>query len=168
LGAFAKAKLKPGQARTFELAVDPRLLATYEAASNSWTIKAGTYRLLLGQASDELPLSAEVAFQQTSWSAAHAAVAAPASPGGLLLLKGARPWAEEVVQASSQLAPSRPGGRRRAPRRSRHSERQGRVVVLCRPGSPSAPQLNEKPALPVAPPLTTTTWSDNEKIERLI
>src|SRR5262249_22639458 len=47
LGAFAKADLKPGQAKTIELTVDPRLLATYEAAGNNWHLRAGEYRLML-------------------------------------------------------------------------------------------------------------------------
>ena len=49
LGAFAKADLKPGQSKRIELTVDPRLLATYEAAGNNWHIRAGEYRLLLGR-----------------------------------------------------------------------------------------------------------------------
>ena len=38
----------PGKSKRFELTVDPRLLATYEAANNNWHIKEGTYRLLVG------------------------------------------------------------------------------------------------------------------------
>jgi beta-glucosidase len=72
LGGFAKVELRPGEARTLNLAVDPRLLATWEAADNSWRIKAGTYRVLLGEASDNLPLSAEVTLPAMSWSAVHA------------------------------------------------------------------------------------------------
>jgi beta-glucosidase len=71
LGAFAKADLKPGQSKRIELTVDPRLLATYEAAGNNWHIKAGTYRLLLGEASDAQMQSAEVTLPDTVWSAAH-------------------------------------------------------------------------------------------------
>ena len=41
LGAFAKADLKPGQSKRVEVTVDPRLLATYEAAGNNWHIRAG-------------------------------------------------------------------------------------------------------------------------------
>jgi beta-glucosidase len=71
LGAFAKADLKPGQAKTFDLAVDPRLLATYEAAGDTWRIRAGTYRVLLGQASDALPLTADIALPASASSAVH-------------------------------------------------------------------------------------------------
>lgn len=52
LGAFAKADLKAGQGKTIEVTIDPRLLATYEAAGNNWHIRAGDYRVMLGDASD--------------------------------------------------------------------------------------------------------------------
>ncbi len=71
LSAFAKANLKPGQTKTFDLTVDPRLLATYEAAGDNWRIRAGTYRVLLGQASDALPLSADISLPAITWSAVH-------------------------------------------------------------------------------------------------
>ena len=69
LGAFAKADLKPGKSQRVDLAVDPRLLATYEAANNNWHIRAGEYRLLLGQSSDELPQSVSVTLPDSVWSA---------------------------------------------------------------------------------------------------
>jgi len=72
LGAFAKADLKPGKSRRVELTVDPRLLATYEAANNNWHIKAGTYRLLLGQSSDGQMQSVELTLPDSVWSAATA------------------------------------------------------------------------------------------------
>ena len=71
LGAFAKADLKPGRTKRIELTVDPRLLATYEAANNNWHIKAGSYRLMLGQASDGQMQVAEVSLPDSLWSAAH-------------------------------------------------------------------------------------------------
>ena len=69
LGAFAKADLKPGQSKRFDLAIDPRLLATYEAANNNWHIKAGTYRLSLGQSSDDQVQTAELTLPDAVWSA---------------------------------------------------------------------------------------------------
>jgi beta-glucosidase len=69
LGAFAKADLKPGQSKRVELTVDPRLLATYEAAGNNWHIKPGTYRLLLGQASDDQMQTADIGLPDSVWSA---------------------------------------------------------------------------------------------------
>jgi beta-glucosidase len=71
LGAFAKADLKPGKSQRVELTIDPRLLATYEAANNNWRIKAGTYRLTVGEASDAPMQTAEITLADTVWSAAH-------------------------------------------------------------------------------------------------
>jgi beta-glucosidase len=80
LGAFAKADLKPGKSATLELTVDPRLLATYEAAGNQWHIRAGNYRVVLGQSSDDQMQSVTVTMPDSVWSAAAAAQGASAAP----------------------------------------------------------------------------------------
>jgi beta-glucosidase len=72
LAAFAKADLKPGKATRVELSIDPRLLATYEAAGNNWHIKAGDYRLLLGDAADARMQSVLVTLPDSLWSASVA------------------------------------------------------------------------------------------------
>jgi beta-glucosidase len=69
LGAFAKTELKPGKSEQIEVNVDPRLLATYEAANNNWHIKAGTYRVMIGQASDAEMQIVDVALPDSVWSA---------------------------------------------------------------------------------------------------
>src|SRR5260221_2337027 len=69
LGAFAKTDLKPGETKRIELTIDARLLATYEAAGNKWHTKAGTYRLMLGDASDGQMQTAEVSLPDYAWSA---------------------------------------------------------------------------------------------------
>jgi beta-glucosidase len=71
LGAFTKVELKPGQTKRITLSIDPRLLAVYEAAGNNWHIKAGNYRLLLGDASDAQMQSTTVALPDTVWSASQ-------------------------------------------------------------------------------------------------
>ena len=73
LAGFTKADLKPGESTTTEVTVDPRLLATYETASNSWTIKAGTYHVWLGQSSDDLAQTADITLPELTWSAVHKA-----------------------------------------------------------------------------------------------
>ena len=73
LVGFTKADLKAGANQNFSLNVDPRLLATFEVADNSWHIKAGTYHILLGQAADDLPVSVDVTLTDKVWSAVHAA-----------------------------------------------------------------------------------------------
>jgi len=72
LGAFTKVDLKPRQSKRIELTVDPRLLAVYEAAGNNWHIKAGTYRLMLGEAADALIQNSEVTLPDSIWSASKA------------------------------------------------------------------------------------------------
>ena len=72
LGAFAKADLKPDRSKAIELTVDPRLLATYEAAGNNWHIRAGDYRVMLGEASDSPMQSVTVTLPETVWSASIA------------------------------------------------------------------------------------------------
>ena len=72
LGAFAKVELKPGKARRIEVTVDPRLLATYEAAENNWHIRAGDYRVILGDSSDGQMQGVDIALPDSLWSAAHA------------------------------------------------------------------------------------------------
>ena len=73
LGAFAKADLKPGQSKRIELMVDPRLLATYEAADNNWHIQAGDYAVWVGQSSATPEQSVNVAMPDAKWSASAAA-----------------------------------------------------------------------------------------------
>ena len=69
LGGFAKSELKPGQSKQVDVVIDPRLLATYEAANNNWHIKAGDYRVLLGDAADAQMQSATVTLPDSLWSA---------------------------------------------------------------------------------------------------
>jgi beta-glucosidase len=71
LGGFAKQALNPGESKSVEVTIDPRLLATYQAAGNRWTIAPGEYRVMLGQASDDVPLIAKLTLQAMTWSAAH-------------------------------------------------------------------------------------------------
>ena len=72
LGAFAKADLKPGRRKTIDVSVDPRLLATYEAAGNNWHVHAGDYRLMLGDSSDAQMQTVSVTLPDAVWSAATA------------------------------------------------------------------------------------------------
>ena len=72
LGGFAKADLRPGVSKAIELTIDPRLLATYEAAGNRWHIRAGDYRVMLGDSSDAEMESVDVQLPDAVWSAASA------------------------------------------------------------------------------------------------
>ncbi|HTM82601.1 glycoside hydrolase family 3 C-terminal domain-containing protein [Asticcacaulis sp.] len=71
LVAFHKADLTPGGSAAFSQKVDPKLLATYDEATDSWVIKGGVYHVRLGQASDDLPQSVDITLPDSRWSAVH-------------------------------------------------------------------------------------------------
>ena len=73
LGAFAKVDLQPGQAKPVDLIVDPRLLATYEAAGDNWHIRAGDYRLILVDGSPAASQEMTVHLPDAVWPASHSA-----------------------------------------------------------------------------------------------
>ena len=73
LGGFAKVDLKPGKSKAIELTIDPRLIATYEAAGNHWRVRAGDYRVMLGDSSDAQFESVDVELPGAVWSASKAA-----------------------------------------------------------------------------------------------
>ncbi|WP_020652438.1 beta-glucosidase family protein [Massilia niastensis] len=52
LGGWDKLALKPGETRASTVTVDPRTLAVFDGASNSWKIAAGEYRVILATAAD--------------------------------------------------------------------------------------------------------------------
>ncbi len=68
-----KPTLKPGEAKSIEVTVDPRLLATYEAANNNWHVTAGVYRIMLGDSSDAPMQTVDVTVPDSVWSASVAA-----------------------------------------------------------------------------------------------
>jgi beta-glucosidase len=73
LGGFAKADLKPAKSKAIEVTIDPRLLATYEAAGNRWHIRSGDYRIMVGEASDSQMQSVTVSLPDSLWSASASA-----------------------------------------------------------------------------------------------
>jgi beta-glucosidase len=54
LVGFAKVDLAPGQAKTVDVDIDPRLLATFDEAGHAWHVAGGQYRLMLGASSADL------------------------------------------------------------------------------------------------------------------
>ncbi|HJP68980.1 MAG TPA: beta-glucosidase [Sphingomicrobium sp.] len=61
LVGFAKVGLAPGQSKTVEIDVDPRLFATFDEAGHAWRIRGGQYRLMLGASSADLRSNTSVA-----------------------------------------------------------------------------------------------------------
>ncbi|MFC3096849.1 beta-glucosidase [Alteraurantiacibacter palmitatis] len=60
LGGFAKATLEPGETRALEVAVDPRLLAVWDAANPGWSRAAGRYTVSLGENARVMADSVEI------------------------------------------------------------------------------------------------------------
>ncbi|CAL4868747.1 Thermostable beta-glucosidase B [Asticcacaulis sp. MM231] len=54
LGAFKKVEVAPGQSQSVSVTVDPRLLATYDSASKTWTVAAGDYKVMLATSATEI------------------------------------------------------------------------------------------------------------------
>ena len=54
LGAFKKVEVAPGQSQSASVTVDPRLLATYDSASKTWTVAAGDYKVMLATSATEI------------------------------------------------------------------------------------------------------------------
>ena len=72
LAAFSKVDLAPGATTSVTLAVDPRLLATWDSKAHGWSVAAGDYTVTLGASSRDTAAKVDVA------------VAAKAIPVGLM------------------------------------------------------------------------------------
>jgi len=58
LVAFERVALKPGEAKTVTLTIDPLYLSIFDEAANAWQLLPGDYRLSAGPSSDATPLTA--------------------------------------------------------------------------------------------------------------
>ena len=56
LAGWRKVNLEPGASTAIEVRVDPRLLGMFNAQDNAWHIASGTYRVMAGGSSADLPL----------------------------------------------------------------------------------------------------------------
>jgi beta-glucosidase len=61
LKGFQKVLLRPGARTTVKLSVDFGSLAHWSDAAHRWKVSSGCYRVLVGDSSQDLPLSATVA-----------------------------------------------------------------------------------------------------------
>lgn len=57
LAGFARVTLAPGESKTVTVALDPRVLQTFDEAKNSWHLSTGDYEVLVGGSSESLPLT---------------------------------------------------------------------------------------------------------------
>ncbi len=60
LGSWKKVSLKSGASTDIEVRVDPRLLAVFNEADNSWNIAPGTCRVMLGASAADLKLETSI------------------------------------------------------------------------------------------------------------
>jgi beta-glucosidase len=60
LGGWTRIELAPGGETDAVVRIDPRLLATYDAADRVWRIAPGRYRVLLGASSHDIRASVVV------------------------------------------------------------------------------------------------------------
>ncbi|CAM3342685.1 beta-glucosidase [Asticcacaulis taihuensis] len=65
LAGWDKVALKPGQSKAVTLSVDPRTLSTFDPATKTWRLKAGTYSVAVGTSADSLGKAIEVALPET-------------------------------------------------------------------------------------------------------
>ena len=57
LAGWTRVTLSPGQSQTVTVAIDPRVLQTFDEANERWTLAPGDYQVLVGASSDNTPLS---------------------------------------------------------------------------------------------------------------
>lgn len=67
LKAFKKITLEAGETQTLTLNLNMRAFAYFDDTQNAWVADAGTFRLLIGQSSADLPLGVDVQLMQ-AWS----------------------------------------------------------------------------------------------------
>jgi len=60
LQAFDKVDLKPGETKAIALSLDQRSFSIYDVDAREWKTPAGTYQILLGTSSRDLPLHGEI------------------------------------------------------------------------------------------------------------
>lgn len=59
LKAFCKVELQAGEAKDVEMTIDSSALSFFDESSHGWKVEPGTFTVLVGNASDNLPLKAK-------------------------------------------------------------------------------------------------------------
>ena len=60
LVGWKRVALAPGESQTVTVAIDPRVLQTFDEASDRWNLSLGNYEVLVGASSDNTPLTASL------------------------------------------------------------------------------------------------------------
>ena len=61
LRAFAKVQLKPGETKPVTVTIDSDSFSTYDSEAHKWVHRPGTYQILAGTSSRDLPLQSSIA-----------------------------------------------------------------------------------------------------------
>jgi beta-glucosidase len=61
---FERVELEPGASRSVTLTADRRLLARFDADASQWHISAGTYKVAVGKAADDLELTGQASLSE--------------------------------------------------------------------------------------------------------
>jgi beta-glucosidase len=65
--AFERLELAPGEARTINLSIDPRLFARYDVKASAWRIRKGNYRIAIARSADAIEATEDVYLEDTSF-----------------------------------------------------------------------------------------------------
>lgn len=60
LAGWTRITLGPGESQTVAVAIDPRVLQTFDEAQNRWNLAPGDYEVLVGASSDNTPLASRL------------------------------------------------------------------------------------------------------------
>jgi beta-glucosidase len=60
LVGWKRVTLAPGESQIVSVAIDPRVLRTFDESKNAWNFSAGNYDVLVGPSSDNTPLNASL------------------------------------------------------------------------------------------------------------
>ena len=66
LRAFAKVQLKPGETKPVTLTLDARSFSTFDTGAAQWLVRPGTYEILAGTSSRDLPQQSSIAVRLTA------------------------------------------------------------------------------------------------------
>lgn len=60
LAGWTRVTLAPGESQSVTVAIDPRILQTFDQASNCWNLAPGDYEVFAGPSSDNVPLAGKL------------------------------------------------------------------------------------------------------------
>ena len=66
LAGFAQTKLQPGEARTLDIAIEPRILA--ERRDGAWVLRGGRYGFAVGRSASDLGPVTYVTLRERRWN----------------------------------------------------------------------------------------------------